>query len=1167
MHPSLSRTATLLLTAAVALATVVVVPARSAAAGTPRLTASSGRQALAAAPAVPRYDHVVMVIMENHSADSIIPNAAAPYINSLASTGANMTQSFGVTHPSQPNYIALFAGSQLGVVDNTCPNTLNADNLGAQLIAAGQTFVGYSESMPSAGYTGCATASGYARKHNPWVNFPTVPAASNQPLTSLPTDWAALPTVSIVVPNLFNDMHDGTIAQADSWLHDGFDGYLQWAKTHNSLLVVTFDEDDNNAGNRIPTIFAGAGVRAGQYPERITHYNMLRTLQDMYGLPPLANTATAGPIVDIWTSSPANQPPVASFTGSCVQLVCSVDAAAATDAEGPIAGYTWDWGDGTTGAGVTAGHTYSAPGAKTVTLLVTDSVGATATTTRVVNASGPSNGQPFAADAFARTRLTGWGAADVGGTWSVGSSANSSVAPAVGTLVVGLGQTNTAYLPSASSSDTDLRTTLSVDRLPTGNGVYLSVMGRRTGPNLEYDARVMVRADGQLGLLLTSLAGSSTVVTLKPQIIVPAVTMTNGAAAKIRLQVTGINPTTIRAKVWQATATEPTAWQLTATDAFAGLQTAGSVGVSPYLSSGSTVSPISLRFSDFSARPTNQPPTAAFTGSCALLSCSVDAAGSSDPDGSIASYSWNWGDGTTTSGATSSHAYTVAGSYPVTLTVIDNAGTPTTVSHVLIAERPPNIAPSAAFTVSCNNFDCATNSSGSADPDGVIAGYLWNWGDGTTSTGADAPHHYLSPGSRTVTLTVTDDRAATATATRDITITAPATTPPAAAFTVTCALLVCTVDGRASTDPDGTIAGYSWNWGDGATDTGSTMAHTYLTPGDYTVTLTVTDNDGGTGTVTHTATPVAPANQPPTAVASGSCESLSCSVSAAGSTDPDGTITGYSWNWGDGSSATAGSTAGHVYASAGTFTATLTVTDNQGATATAQRHADGHRAGEYTVRLGRVWANADLRLGDGRQRWCVDGQRRGVEIHRGRRDRVDGRQGGGDRLGDAGGRDLQRHRPEDDAHHERPGRWERDLPDSRRPAGRGKYRIPGTRPYPVGRFGGPADQCADRNDNRGHLEAGGGAQRGDDCGRWGCDGALPGDRHGTEHTSTQGVEVRRRRACCLATDDDRRRCRPPEAGVGGPDPLRVQRFGDHAGDDQGVGLLGATRHELSPVTN
>ena len=139
--------------------------------------------------AVPRPDHVVVLVLENHSSSNILGNGSAPYINSLASSGASMTQSFALTHPSQPNYIALFSGSANGVTDDSCPHTFATDNLGAQLGAAGLDFVGYSEDLPAVGYTGCGS-QGYARKHNPWVDFSNVPAASNQPLTSFPTDYS-----------------------------------------------------------------------------------------------------------------------------------------------------------------------------------------------------------------------------------------------------------------------------------------------------------------------------------------------------------------------------------------------------------------------------------------------------------------------------------------------------------------------------------------------------------------------------------------------------------------------------------------------------------------------------------------------------------------------------------------------------------------------------------------------------------------------------------------------------------------------------------------------------------------------------------------------------------------------------------------------------------------
>ncbi|HEX8094086.1 MAG TPA: alkaline phosphatase family protein [Jatrophihabitans sp.] len=264
--------------------------------------------AATATSAVPRPDHIVVVVMENHSNTDVIGNSAAPYINSLAQSGANFTQSYAITHPSQPNYLALFSGSTQGVTDNSCPHTFNTANLGSELIADGLTFKGYSESMPYDGYTGCSSGA-YARKHSPWVNWSNVPASSNLTLNAFPSDYTQLPTVSFVTPNLNNDMHDGTVAQGDTWLRDHFDGYAQWAKTHNSLLVLTFDEDDNSSGNRIPTVFVGAPVKPGSYSEHINHYNVLRTLEDAYDLPHAGASASATPITDVWgTGDPTTSP-------------------------------------------------------------------------------------------------------------------------------------------------------------------------------------------------------------------------------------------------------------------------------------------------------------------------------------------------------------------------------------------------------------------------------------------------------------------------------------------------------------------------------------------------------------------------------------------------------------------------------------------------------------------------------------------------------------------------------------------------------------------------------------------------------------------------------------------------------------------------------------------
>ena len=251
-----------------------------------------------AASRLPRPDHVVVVVLENHSYSEILDGSQAPFIVSLAAGGAVFTQSSAVTHPSQPNYLALFSGSTQGITDDSCPHTLTTLNLASELAGARYSFAGYSEGLPQPGFTGCSSGR-YARKHNPWVNFTNVPASANLPLTAFPGDYASLPTVSFVIPDLEHDMHDGTIAQADQWLSGHLGGYAAWAPAHRSLLIMTVDEDDYTADNHIATVVAGAFVRAGRYSEQIDHYRVLRTLTDMYHLAPLGHTSA---ITAVWSS-------------------------------------------------------------------------------------------------------------------------------------------------------------------------------------------------------------------------------------------------------------------------------------------------------------------------------------------------------------------------------------------------------------------------------------------------------------------------------------------------------------------------------------------------------------------------------------------------------------------------------------------------------------------------------------------------------------------------------------------------------------------------------------------------------------------------------------------------------------------------------------------------
>src|SRR3954447_18543979 len=254
-----------------------------------------------AATGVPRFDHIVVVMFEN-KASSQITASSAPYFQSLASQGASFSQSYAITHPSQPNYIALFSGATQGVTNDDCPKTFSGNNLGNQLITAGLTFKGYSESMPSNGYTGCSSGT-YRRNHNSWVDFSNVPAASNLTYASFPSssNYASLPTVAFVTPNMCNDMHDCSIATGNTWLKNNLDAYAQWAKTHNSLLIVNFDEDNSLSLNHIYTTFVGAGVKTGVYSEKITHYTVLRTIESAYGLSALGGAASVSPIIDVWS--------------------------------------------------------------------------------------------------------------------------------------------------------------------------------------------------------------------------------------------------------------------------------------------------------------------------------------------------------------------------------------------------------------------------------------------------------------------------------------------------------------------------------------------------------------------------------------------------------------------------------------------------------------------------------------------------------------------------------------------------------------------------------------------------------------------------------------------------------------------------------------------------
>jgi len=251
---------------------------------------------------LPRPDHVVVVIEENRGYSQIMDKLHSDsYIHALAKRGMLFTQSYGVSHPSQPNYLALFSGSTQGVRGNACPNTFDTGNLASALLDAGLSFASFAESLPATGDLSCASGA-YQRKHNPVANWQgsRLPAEVNQRFADFPKDFKKLPTVSFVVPDQDHDMHDGSFYAADMWLKTHIAPYVEWAFKHNSLLILTWDEDDSREGNRVVTLLAGPMVKAGSSDQRIDHYNVLRTLLDFYGLPPLGASRDAEAIKGIW---------------------------------------------------------------------------------------------------------------------------------------------------------------------------------------------------------------------------------------------------------------------------------------------------------------------------------------------------------------------------------------------------------------------------------------------------------------------------------------------------------------------------------------------------------------------------------------------------------------------------------------------------------------------------------------------------------------------------------------------------------------------------------------------------------------------------------------------------------------------------------------------------
>ncbi|TMK71761.1 MAG: acid phosphatase [Actinobacteria bacterium] len=256
--------------------------------------------------AVPSLDHAIVIVFENKEANQVIGSRNAPTFNAMAKRYAALTRYYGVSHPSLPNYLALVSGSTQRITTDCTDCVVSARNLADTLEAAGKTWKLYAEGLPAAAFTG-AISGRYAKKHAPFLYFRDVVDSRARlarivPLTTLRSDVRSgrLPDFSFVVPNMCSSMHDCSVRTGDAWLRTVLPPLLALP---NTAVFVVFDEGTSNVrgGGHVAALVLGTAVRNGSRFTAVTsHYGLLRTVEQAWGLPFLGRSARATVITGIW---------------------------------------------------------------------------------------------------------------------------------------------------------------------------------------------------------------------------------------------------------------------------------------------------------------------------------------------------------------------------------------------------------------------------------------------------------------------------------------------------------------------------------------------------------------------------------------------------------------------------------------------------------------------------------------------------------------------------------------------------------------------------------------------------------------------------------------------------------------------------------------------------
>lgn len=268
------------------------------------------KSSAAATVTLPSFSHIFIIVLENTEYSDIIGNPSAPYFNSLASTYGLATQYYAIRHPSLPNYMALTGGSTFGIKSDCHLCYKNATNITDQIEASGRTWRAYMENMPAPCYIGDSPDGLYVQKHDPFIYYndirlnPARCTADVVPFTQFSIDLSndALPNFAWITPNMCDDAHDCPLSVADAWLSQVVPTILNSsAYQDNGLLFITTDEGitnlgccNNAKGGHVATLVISPLVPGGYQsivPE--THYSLLRTIEDSWGLQPLRNAKTS----------------------------------------------------------------------------------------------------------------------------------------------------------------------------------------------------------------------------------------------------------------------------------------------------------------------------------------------------------------------------------------------------------------------------------------------------------------------------------------------------------------------------------------------------------------------------------------------------------------------------------------------------------------------------------------------------------------------------------------------------------------------------------------------------------------------------------------------------------------------------------------------------------